>query len=187
MIKVNLLRDHASPVEKKKSGGAKSQTSPAGLLYIVGAIAAVAISGYLWVDSGNTLKNATAEKQRLEREVKAMEDMRRLLQELEQKKQERQSRISTIEGLLESQKGPVILLNTVIQAIPQNRDLWLTLLEQTNTGVKVSGETRVPEAVPDFMDNLRNSGIFSSIDIEQLERRPADEISTFSILCAGGR
>jgi len=188
MIKVNLLNDHSVAAPKKQKSQKNQhavetpQISRIGFAYIAAIIAAAAVLGYMWISSGNAIKAASSENQRLERDLKEMEDLRRQFVELEQKKQERQGRIDTIEKLLDSQKGPVKLMNAVIQAVPQNRNIWLTSLEQAGNGVKVKGETRIPEALPDFMDALKKSGIFAGVDIEIIERH--DEISNFSILCA---
>jgi len=183
MIKINLLKDHTTPVEKKQPSIATQKISPIALAYIAAVIATAVVLGYLWNSTGNAIQEATADNQRLERDLKTMEDLRKQFVELERRKRERQERIDIIVRLLESQKGPVKLMNAVIQAVPQNRDIWLTSLEQTNTGVKVKGQTRTPEVLPIFMKDLEKSGIFAVVDIEQIERR--DEISSFSILCAG--
>jgi len=183
MIKVNLLKDHSAPVEKQQTGVDAPKMPWYGYAYIAAILVAAVALGYLWNSSGNAIQKATAENQRLERELKVMEDLRRQFVELERKTQERQGRIDIIEKLLQSQSGPVKLMNAVIQSVPPNREIWLTSLEQTNTGVKVKGSTRVPEVLPDFMGNLEKSGIFASIDVEQIERR--DEISNFSLICAG--
>ena len=185
MIKVNLLKDHTVPVENAQQHIAVSGMSRSVYAYIAVAIVVIAVLGYVWNSSGNAIKKATVENQRLEKELKEMEALRRQFVELEQKKKERQAKVDIIEKLLESQKGPVKLMNVIIQSIPQSRDIWLTSLEQSATGVKVKGQTRFPDMVPAFMDNLTESGIFASVDIEQVERR--DEISNFSILCASKR
>ena len=182
MIKVNLLKDHSVKEEKILPGDSKPGIPWFAYIYILVIIAALAMFAYLYSATGSAIKEATAENQRLERDLKAMEDLRKQFVELERKKQERQGRITIIERLLESQKGPVKLMNAVIQSIPESPDIWLTSVEQTNTGVKVKGETRTPDVLPGFMESLEKSGIFRSVDIEQIERR--DEISNFSILCA---
>jgi len=183
MIKINLLKDHSAPIEKSQPSITAPKIPLTGYVYIAVVIAAVIMLGYLWISSGNAVKVANDEKQRLERDLKAMEDLRKMFVELEQKQRERQGRIDIISKLLESQKGPVKLLNAVIQSIPQNDGIWLTSLEQTGAGVKVKGATRIPEVLPDFMKDLEKSGIFTSVDIEQIERRY--EVSYFSIVCTG--
>ena len=182
MIKVNLLKDHTAAAPKKQQIIETPKISWVGVAYIVVVIALIAVFGYIWRESGNALENLIKENQGLERELSEREDLRRQFVELEQKKRERQDRINIIQSLVESQQGPVKLMNAVIQSIPDNRNIWLTSLEQTAGGVKVKGETRTPEVLPDFMKDLEKSGVFASIDIEIIERR--DEISIFSILGA---
>ena len=183
MIKVNLLNDSTVPEQKKSSGVQTPNVSRVGYAYIAGVAVVVVALGYFWFSSGGAIRKVTIENETLERELKTMQEQQLQFVELERKQQERLEKINVIEKLLESQKGPVKMLNAVIQAIPQNRDIWLTSLAQTNNGVKLQGQTRNPEILPDFMNNLESSGIFTVIDIEQIERR--SEISTFSIFCAG--
>jgi Tfp pilus assembly protein PilN len=182
MIKVNLLRDHAIAVEQEKPVSSTSGTSWTGFLYIAAAAIIAAVLWWMWYDSGKQINKAKARGQELQRDLDAMKALQEQFVELERKKQERQGRINIIEKLLETQKGPVSLMNAVIQAVPQNRDIWLTSLEQTTSGIKIKGTTPNPELLPDFMNDLEKSGIFGSVDIEQIERK--DEISNFSILCA---
>ena len=190
MIKVNLLRDHTVKVQKKQRQSLRSRHSDASKassipwiwsIYIVVVAAASVFLGQMWISSGKALEEAKAENQRLEKSLKELESLRNQFVQLEQRKQERQNNINIIQRLLESQTGPVRLMNAIIQAVPQNRNIWLTSLEQTAGGVTVRGETRIPEVLPDFMRGLEKSGIFADIDIEVIERR--DEISNFSILC----
>jgi Tfp pilus assembly protein PilN len=187
MIKVNLLIDQTSPAPKKQpsvtTAATTSKTSLVGFLYIVVIAAVIVVMGYWWHVSGNAIREASAENQRLEMELRAMQDLQRQFNELERIRQEHLRKIGVIERLLDAQQGPVRMMNAVIQSIPQNREIWLTSLEQTDAGVRLRGETRNPEVLPDFMINLANSGLFTVIDIEQIERR--NEISNFSILCAG--
>jgi Tfp pilus assembly protein PilN len=96
-------------------------------------------------------------------------------------KQKRQSRIDLIEKLKENQNGPVHLLNTIIQGIPRNGDFWLTNLEQKAGTVQITGLTRSPAAIPDLLKNLTASRIFSSVDLEVIERQ--EDLSKFSIIC----
>jgi len=183
MIKVNLLKDHNNvTVQKKQQVIETPKMSWIGLAYIAAVIAVAVVLGYMWISSGSAIKAARAENQRLEKDLKEMEELRKQFVEFERKKQERQGRIDIIGKLLESQKGPVKLMNAVIQAVPQNRSVWLTSLEQTGRGVKVKGETKTPEVLPNFMEDLKKSGIFASVDVELIERH--DDISNFSIICA---
>jgi Tfp pilus assembly protein PilN len=93
-----------------------------------------------------------------------------------------QSRINYIEQLIKRQAAPVKLLNTIIQGIPRNGNLWITSLTQKSGSVKISGFTQQTEAIPELMNNLATSGIFVSVDLEDIESR--EEASKFSLLCS---
>jgi len=92
-----------------------------------------------------------------------------------------QGRVDAIEQLRESQAGPLLLLNTVLLSIPQNGNLWLVSLSQKSNGVKIAGFAQRTEAIPDLMSNLIASGIFESVDLEEIESQK--EASKFSLVC----
>ena len=141
--------------------------------------------GFFWFDLNNKIKLGEQEQIRLREEEERLKSMRKELENLETLRAQRQNRINVIERLKESQKGPVSLLNAVIQAIPSRGNLWLTQLEQKDSGIKVLGATNNPEVIPDLMNNLTASGMFSSVDIELVERK--DDSSNFSIRCISKR
>ena len=181
MIKVNLLKDQTA--RTKDPIITAPQMSRIGVIYIAAVLVTFGLMGFWWVHSNSEIKKAEIEKNKLTIQKSSMNALQKQFAELEQKKRDRQGKISVIEKLQESQKGPVKLLNAVIQAVPQNRAIWLSSLEQTNNGVKVLGQTQNPEILPDFMNNLSESNIFASVDIELVERR--EDISNFSITCTG--
>lgn len=184
MIKVNLLRDYSAPVAEKKQPIISTAKIPSvGYLYIAAIILLVVGLGYLWIRSNSAIKEANALNISLNEDLKKMEALRKQFVDLERKKKERLAKINIIEKLLESQKGPVRLMNVVVQSIPQSSDTWLTSLEQTTRGIKVKGSTRTPEVLPPLLEDLEKSGIFTSVDIEVIERR--NDISNFSIVCVG--
>ena len=89
-----------------------------------------------------------------------------------------------IEKLKSSQKGPVLLLNNVIQSIPRDGLLWLTSLTQSAQSIKIVGFTQDQETIPDFMTNLMTCGMFQSVDLENIESDK--DASKFSLICITG-
>jgi Tfp pilus assembly protein PilN len=92
-----------------------------------------------------------------------------------------QGRIEVIEKLKEFQTGPVQLLNHVIQCIPRDGTLWLSILDQKGDRIQIKGSTLRNEAIPDFMTNLTTTGFFKSVDLESIEGDK--EASKFSLIC----
>ncbi|MDR1728492.1 MAG: PilN domain-containing protein [Acidobacteriota bacterium] len=184
MIKVNLLKD----TTHKKSSGSMPKLGAAtggGSLLWIGVVVALLVAaalGFMWFDNDKKIKEGQQKQTELKQEEQRLQALRQELVKFEELKAQRQSRIDVIERLKESQKGPVSLLNAIIHAVPSKGNLWLTLLEQKDNGIKVLGETRTPDVLPDLMNNLTGSGLFASVDVEVIERN--ENTSKFSIICA---
>jgi Tfp pilus assembly protein PilN len=123
------------------------------------------------IEKRDQLRVEEARLQKLKKEIEKYQKMKEL----------RQNRIDVIESLKENQQGPVLLLNTVLHSIPRDGDLWLTDLTQKSDSIKIVGFTRRTEVIPDLMSNLTASGIFSTVDLEEIESQK--EASKFSLLC----
>jgi Tfp pilus assembly protein PilN len=178
MIKVNLLKDQTVRVRKSF---AKSNVSRIGLVYIAIflVVAGAMTAWYLYLNQ--QISTQTARQVKLREAEASLQKLKLEVDRYETLKQKRQSRIDLIEKLKENQSGPVLLLNTVIQSIPQNGNFWLTSLAQKAGNIELIGLTRSPKAIPDLLKNLASSGIFSSVDLEVIERQ--DDDSKFSIIC----
>jgi Tfp pilus assembly protein PilN len=178
MIKVNLLKDQT--VRARKSF-AKPNVSRTGLVYfaIFLVVAGAMTAWYLYLNQ--QISTQTARQVKLREDEASLQKLKLEVDKYEKLKQKRQSRIDLIEKLKENQSGPVLLLNTVIQAIPQNGNFLLTSLEQKVGNIQLNGLTRSPQAIPDLLKNLASSGIFSSVELEVIERQ--DDDSKFSITC----
>lgn len=178
MIKVNLLRDQTARVRKTIS---RPTASRMGLTFLaIFLLAAGGVGGWCYyvsqqvstlMGTRNKLRSEEARLQALQKEIERYDNLKRL----------RQNRIDLIEKLKESQKGPVLLLNSVIQSIPHDGVIWLTALEQKEDRVKIAGRTQRPEDIPDFLSNLAETGIFQSVDLELIENEK--DVSKFSLLC----
>jgi type IV pilus assembly protein PilN len=182
MIKVNLLKDHT--VRKHKSF-AKPSVSLMGLVYVAIFLLAAGVMAS-WtrhvnrqIDDGlirrADLRKTNDELKRLNVEIAKFAKLRSQLEE----------RTRAIDKLREERSGPVSLLNAVIHSIPSNADLWLTSLTQKAESIKIIGNTSQAEVIPDLMNNLTASGIFTSVDLELIERN--NDISKFSLLCTSAK
>jgi type IV pilus assembly protein PilN len=182
MIKVNLLRDH--PVRARRTF-AKPTVSRMGLILVVIFLLSAGAMAF-WTNYINQqIADRTAKRIDLR---KADDELKRLNAEIEKfakTKSLLEERTKAIDKLQEERSGPVLLLNTVIRSLPPNADLWLTSLTQKSETIKIIGNTSHAEAIPDLMNNLAASGIFSSVDLESIERN--NDISKFSLLCISAK
>jgi len=182
MIKVNLLRDQTVRARKQFVTPSVSRT---GLIFVAIAVLAAGLMG-AWTFYMHRQVQAGQEKEaRLRIEVARLQELKKEIQKYEKLKQLRQNRIDVIEKLKSDQKGPVLLLNNVIQSIPRDGLLWLTSLTQNAESVKIVGFTQHQDTIPDFMTNLMTCGMFQSVDLENMESEK--DASKFSLICITGK
>lgn len=178
MIKVNLLKDHA--VRTRKTF-VKPTISSIGLIYLAIVLVAAGTMGIWSFYINRQIATGIEKRDQLRVEEARLQKLKQEIEKYQKMKDQRQNRIDVIESLKENQKGPVLLLNTVLQSIPRDEDIWLTDLTQKSEGIKIVGFTRRTEVIPDLMSNLTASGIFSTVDLEEIESQK--EASKFSLLC----
>jgi len=142
MIKVNLLKDQTVRVRKSF---AKPKVSQIGLIYcVIFLVAAGAMAAwYLYINQQISIQ--TERRDNLRKDEARLQKLKLEVDRYEKLKQKRQSRIDLIEKLKENQNGPVLLLNTIIQAIPQDGEFWLTNLEQKSGTIQIIGMTITSE------------------------------------------
>jgi Tfp pilus assembly protein PilN len=96
---------------------------------------------------------------------------------------ELQSRLKAVQALTKDQTRPVSLLDAFADVVPA--DLWITGLEDSGTGLRVTGAALSAAAVSDLMTALRASGKFRDVDIvvskRELDKVP--DVVTFEITC----
>jgi Tfp pilus assembly protein PilN len=178
MIKVNLLTDQTARVRRTSVRPTVSRT---GLILLAIFLLAAGAMG-TWTFYVRQQVTAGIEKRsRLRIEEARLQALQKEIERFEKLKQVRQSRIDVIEKLKEDQKGPVLLLNTVLHSIPRDGVLWLTSLTQKENTIKIVGYTHHTEVIPDLMSNLAASGFFQSVDLEGIEAQQS--ASRFSLLC----
>ena len=178
MIRVNLIRDQTVRIRK---AAARPRISRAGLMFVATLLVLAAGLGVWWYYIHNQIETITATRDRLRLEDARIQSWKKEIREFERLKKLRQSRIEVIEKLKESQTGPVVLLSQVIQCIPGDSSLWLTLLDQKGDRVQIGGYALRGESVPDFMTNLSSSGIFKTVDLETIE--DDKDTAKFSLVC----
>lgn len=179
MIKVNLLKDPSSRAHK--TFAKPSASSRTGLALVAFLVLVLAGMGSWYFYLNNQQKKLTETRNALRIQEARLEELQKELTKFEDIKRQKQKRIDVIEELEGKRTGPVLLMNYVLQSIPKNRLLWLTLLEQTDTRVKIVSFSQQIEAIPDFMTNLSKTGFFKSVDLETIDSQK--DASRFSLLC----
>lgn len=183
MIRINLAPERG---RRRRVGLGFSISLPAfnlGLLFGIVYLAAVlGIGGYWWTLklSESRLRSdidlARKEIQVLTAKIGQENKMKEMAAEL-------RKRIAVIETLTKNQARTIQLVDTFANAVPP--DLWITLMEEKNAALKITGAAASSVAVSNFMTNLRNSGKFKDIDIvvSRQDLARATPQVTFEVTC----
>lgn len=178
MIKVNLLTDQTSKRTKRM---VTPEVSRGGLAIVAGFIVLVALIGGAWYWVSSEITRLEKKQTDLKAEAARLAVLKLEIDKYEQDKRLLEGRIEIIEKLKENQSGPLLLINHLIQSMPSDGTLWLTLLDQKGDRVQIKGLSVRSEAVPDFMSSLGRTGYFKTVDLELLE--DDRDTARFSLLC----
>ena len=182
MIRVNLLGI-------KKEVGRAPAVSVEGakltFLLVIFLAAAVVVLVVDW-------QRISSQKAKLDtREATALKEKAELaavkteVEQAKRKGQELDRQIQIIEALKEGQTGPVYLLNTLVDTVAlskveDNEHLWLTNFVSKDKTVSMNGVAASVNTVADFITNLKNSGRFKSVEIQQsYQEDQAKDFPTF--------
>jgi Tfp pilus assembly protein PilN len=164
MIRINLL-GQARPKAAKQSVPLEST------LQIILGIAAIAIAAIvLFVtyssekreldDTNNRILALKAERTQLQQiklEVDAFEAQKRVLQ----------TQIDVIEGLQKNRTGAQELLQMIANTVVRVNELWLTSLDRKGDTLSIAGEAGNIDAVANFITQMKRSGYFDKIEIQE--------------------
>ncbi len=176
MIKINLAREGravrgagAVPgMAAVAAVGAAAPTNVNNLMVIGGVIAGVVIGGGWWVIEKQKLSakrdqvaSKQVEAQRLEAIIKEVEGYQK-------QKDSLQRRIDLINQLKQNQKGPVKLMDRLSQDLPDL--VWLDKLTMSGGLISLSGRGLNPNAIANFVENIKNDSLFEEPDLSSMSQ-----------------
>jgi Tfp pilus assembly protein PilN len=164
MIRINLL-GQARPKAAKQSVPLEST------LQIILGIAAVAIAAIvLFVMYSSEKRDLDATEARisaLKAERTQLQQIKQEVDSFEQQKRLLQTQIDVIEGLQKNRTGAQELLQMVANTVVRVDQLWLTTLERKGDNLSIAGEAGNIDAVANFITQLKRSGYFDKIEIQE--------------------
>jgi Tfp pilus assembly protein PilN len=182
MIRVNLLEDQTAHEHKRF---AVPDITGVGLICLAISLLTAAGMGTWEFHVHRQIEAATQKRAGLRTAELHMQEIKKQIEEYHRIKQNRRRRIDGIERLRKKQTDPLLLLNTILQSVPPDGDIWLTSLTQNSDNISIVGFTMNTEVIPDVMNNLGASGIFNTVDLQEIESQR--QASKFSLLCSGSR
>lgn len=179
MIKINLVREGravrgagAAPGAGIAAAAAAGPSNLNNILVIGGAILGLLIGGGWWLwqkrilsERRDTVAAKTTEAQRLEAIIKEVE-------EFQKRKDSLQKRIDLINQLKQNQKGPVRIMDRISQDLPDL--VWLDKLTMSGGEIKIDGRGLNPNAIANFVENVKNDPLFEEPDLSNLEQKNAN-------------
>lgn len=169
MIKINLL----DSVTEQPRGVARLESrvsSPAtrtGLTALAVFCLMFLAMGLDWMSARANLSSAQAELSTQQELARQMEAIKKEQAELEKKTKDVQTRIDAIKRLRSSQKGPVAVLSSINERLPNQSEFFLMSIEQKGEELTIMGNSPNEGAVTQFGRSLEfSSGLFTNVNIE---------------------
>jgi len=169
MVNINLLEKEKLRRRRQKSFFSPPEKSNSKfLIYAVMALA-VFLAWYFNWDAKNKLAAATEHRTELQGQSAQMAVIQAEAEKYEKIKNQTMDRINAIEELRRSQRDPLQLMNTLVDSISSNSNIWLTKLSKEGSFVTVQGRALDVPAIADLMESLENSPPFSKVEINYWE------------------
>ena len=164
MIRINLL-GQARPKAAKQSVPLEST------LQIILGIAAVAIAlivlGVMYSSQKRELDETNAHIAQLKAERAQLQQIKQEVDAFEVQKRTLQTQIDVIEGLQKNRTSAQELLQMVANTVVRVDQLWLTSLDRKGDALSIGGEAGNINSVANFMTQLKRSGYFDKIEIQE--------------------
>ena len=166
MITINLLRQ---PARRQFSfGGVQTKIIGAAVM----TMALVILGGFYWYWSlSDQVKSQWAQIQGLQKETRRLKNVQTQMQRFERQKAELDRRLAVVRRLRGSRQGPVRLLSSLVNSVPEDPSLWLTSLKQKGGSLSIEGRSFDVGSLASFIDRLSNHRPpFRAVELEFWER-----------------
>lgn len=148
MIRINLLPIGRRPVEEK----IRKEITVFFLLIFF----SVSVMVYFHIDHTRTIKQVTAEKKTVDKEIRRYQDRQRQLKELQEKHKILEQKLGVIEQLRKNRDLQVRVLDQLAIIVPTDQ-LWIKTLTQKGNTLTLTGVARGNEVIAQFMEALAKS------------------------------
>jgi len=169
MIKVNLL-----PVKRKK----KPKPIPAFMVtMIVVTISVGIIMAYLVFFFNSRLEAKKVQYKDNEKKIAEIKEKIKAVENFEQVNKLFQQRTSIIEQLRKNQSIPVKLLDEISKLLPNA--VWLQTMTMSGENINIDGYAFANSDVVSYVDNLKNSKIFTEIYLQESKSSTIEKIPVY--------
>jgi type IV pilus assembly protein PilN len=164
VIKVNLLATAPGSAPAREWFPREQRMGLIGLGMLV--TTALIVGGW-WYYLSSVRSSIDARITAAESQMVKLKEAAKLVDKANARKAELSERLGVIERLRADKRGPVSLIETLSQSLPDG--LWLLEVKQAGASVQVDGRAMSISAVTDFTEHMQNSGLF---------KRPVEILTT---------
>ena len=129
-----------------------------------------------------TLEELENKRAGLEANLVKLKKKTKKVDELEEKKTFLSEKLTTIANLKAKRQGPVQVLDTITEVIPERA--WIETISQTSSEMELKGLAVDPQTVSEFMRELESSRFFTSVDLDYSRQliRDSVKLQSFSVV-----
>jgi len=173
MIRVNLLATKPGAKRQHEWLPAAQRHAAAGLGLLM--LTGIGVGGW-WFLMHSQLQAAEGAIVKSEASLVRLKDAARLVDQANARKAELTERLTLIDRLRSTKRGPVNLLETVSKSAPEG--LWLLEINQKGPTVQIEGRSTSLTSLTDFVEHMQDSGLFDRpVEIMTTGTETVDEVS----------
>ena len=164
MIRINLL-GVARPMAKPAA--APPTAARQALIFVASLLAVFAVVGFIWRYWTTEINRLNQEYAKQQIEAERLKQIRAENLRYVQQRQQLESRINTIQTLVNSRVGPVDFMTALGNVVNRSSDLYLMTVTPEGARVVIRGQSNSVESIGNFVASLKNSGRFDEVQLRQ--------------------
>src|SRR5580692_2681910 len=195
MIKINLLE--SAKGKNKRGGGGPSlpsmemgdMGSPKLKVLVVLVVAGLFNLGY-WYRLDHQSKAIAVQMKVAEQKNRELADVKARYLERQTQANNYKRRVDVIDGLRQSQTGPVNLMAMLGETVNNTEAVWLNKMDDQGPNVNLEGTALSTDAVANLIANLQKTGFFRTVEIKETFQDDAIkdmQAFQFTLTCEKGK
>jgi len=172
MIKINLLESNKGKGKRGSSGPSMptmemgDMGSPKLKILAIVVIVGLVNLGY-WYRLDHLSKEIGDKMSQAEKKNRELADVKARFLERQTQANAYKRRVDVIDGLRQSQTGPVNLLAMMGETINNTEAVWLSKMDDQGASVNLEGTALSTDAVANLIANLQKTGYFKNVEIKE--------------------
>ena len=196
MIKINLLENSKG---KNKRGGGSAPAMPTMEMGDMGSpklkiLAVLVVAGLFnlgyWYRLDHEAKAIAANMKVAEQKNRELADVKARYMERQKQADNYKRRVDVIDGLRQTQTGPVNLMAMLGETVNNTEAVWLSKMDDQGPNVSLEGTALSADAVANLIANLQKTGFFRTVEIKETYQDEAIkdmQAFQFTLTCEKGK